>query len=222
LLRALAVVSLVGLADSLNPSTVAPAVYFAMSSSPARRVLELTAGVFAVSLAGGVLLVLGPGQWLRDALPHPGPHLRHLLLLGAGALLIGGASVLWALRPRLARKGLPGSRGGGGSAFATGATVMAAELPTAFPYFGAIAVIIGSSTSLPVRLGLVALYNVLFVAPLVAIAVVLVVAPSVRRSLVEPAAVWLGRHWPKVLAGLTLVLGLGLAAAGVAGLTREG
>jgi cytochrome c biogenesis protein CcdA len=214
------VVTAIGLADSLNPSTVAPAVYLAISPRPVRRIVEFAAGVFTVSLAGGILLLLGPGQLLLSALPHPSRHTRHLILIGAGLVLLAVAAAIWLSRARLGRRSPPGTKGGGRSTFLAGATLMLAELPTAFPYFGAIAVIVGSRASLPAQVAMVVLFNVLFVAPLVLIAVLLGAVPR-SRSRIEPAAAWLAHHWPAVFACIALVLGFALAASGVIGLARE-
>ena len=51
----------VAAADSINPSTVGPALYFAVRSHAKRDVALFTAGVFTVSTVGGLVVVLGPG-----------------------------------------------------------------------------------------------------------------------------------------------------------------
>jgi cytochrome c biogenesis protein CcdA len=221
LLRTTLVVAAIALADSLNPSTVVPAVYLTFSPSPTRQVLEFTAGVFTANLVCGVLLLLGPGQLLLDALPHPSPHQRHLLELAGGGVLIAVALAVWLARHRLAKAPVPGSGLRKGSGFVAGAALMLAEFPTAFPYFGAIALIVGSHASLPVQLLMVAMFNLLFVAPLIAIAVLVAVLPGVRTTILEPAAAWLTQRWPKIFALLALALGVGLVVAGSIGLTRD-
>jgi cytochrome c biogenesis protein CcdA len=220
LLRAALLVAAIGFADSLNPSTVGPAVYLAVARSAVRRILEFAAGVFTVSFVGGVLLLLGPGQLLLDALPHPKGDARHFLFLGAGVALIIAAVVMWLARDKLGRRAPPGSGGKGASSFIAGATLMLAELPTAFPYFGAIAVIIGSGVALPVQIAMLLVFNALFVAPMVAIALVVARVPGARTKVLEPAAAWLAAHWPVVFSGIALALGLALATVGVIGLGK--
>src|SRR5579884_3233023 len=67
----------IGLADSLNPSTIAPALYLAASEHPRRRVAEFTVAVFLVYLLGGALIALGPGQLIRSLAPHrPGQQIK--------------------------------------------------------------------------------------------------------------------------------------------------
>ena len=67
MLALLALVVSIGAADSLNPSTLAPALFFARRPARRRDVAGFTLGVFAVSLAGGLALTFGPGQALLRA-----------------------------------------------------------------------------------------------------------------------------------------------------------
>ena len=53
---AAAAVVLIAVADSLNPSTVAPALYLAAGKIAVRSLLGFTAGVLVVSVVGGLLL----------------------------------------------------------------------------------------------------------------------------------------------------------------------
>ena len=73
----LLVVSL-AVADSINPVTIAIAIYLGSTRDPRRRLASYAAGVFAVYLAGGLLLVLGPGALLRAAVE--GSHTRASIL----------------------------------------------------------------------------------------------------------------------------------------------
>jgi len=221
LLRAFLVVAAIGLGDSLNPSTVVPAAYLAVTPSPVRRILEFSAGVFVVYLAGGVVLLLGPGQLLLHALPHPSSHRRHVLTIGAGAVLLVIAAVIWLLRRRLAEREPPGSKARPGSAFVAGATLMLAELPTAFPYFGAIAVAVGSNSSLPAQVLMLVMFNLIFVAPLVGIAALIATSQGARRALLDRATAWLTRHWPTIFATLAAGLGAALIVIGAVRLATE-
>ena len=62
MLRLAGVVLAVGLADSLNPSTVGPALYLATGQRPVARVSLFALGVFAVNLTAGLVLAAGPGR----------------------------------------------------------------------------------------------------------------------------------------------------------------
>ena len=84
--------------------------------------------------------------------------------------------------------------------FALDAGIMAVELPTAFPYFGAIAAIIGSSTSLGTRVALAVAYNIAFVLPLVAVIVVRMAARDAATHRLHHFGTWLAHHAGTILA----------------------
>jgi cytochrome c biogenesis protein CcdA len=218
-LRLAGIVLGVGLADSLNPSTVGPALYLATARRPVVRVALFTLGVFAVNFAAGMALALGPGRLLVHAVPRPDRTVRDALELAAGLVLVAMAVALWTARGRLARRELP-MRRGGGSALALGASIAAVELPTAAPYLGVIAAIVAARPSVPQTIALLGLFCTAFVAPLLAIIVALVVAGDRAAPVLARAGAWLERRWPVVLAALLLLVGAGLSAAGARGLLR--
>src|SRR5713101_5736036 len=127
-----ALVASIAAADSLNPSTLGPALLFALGARARRDVAAFTAGVFAVSTTGGLFLALGPGRALLHLLSKPKPHTVHLIELAAGA------AVLWLTRRRVAARLAHAKQRTGRSALLLGAGIMAVELPTAFPYFAAV------------------------------------------------------------------------------------
>jgi cytochrome c biogenesis protein CcdA len=214
MLRLAGVVLAVGLADSLNPSTVGPALYLATGQRPVARVSLFTLGVFAVNLAGGIVLAVGPGRLLVALIPRPDRAVRHALELAAGLVLVAIAVALWAGRRRLARRELPMRGGGGGSALVAGASIAAIELPTAAPYFAVIAAIVAQRASIVQTVLLLALFCAAFVAPLIAIVVVLLVAGPRADPVLRRFGAWLQRHWPEVLAAVLLLVGLGLTVDG--------
>jgi len=179
MLRRIGVAISVGLADSLNPSTVGPALYIATGRHRVWRVTQFTIGVFSVSFVGGIVLTIGPGRLLLGLVPHPQGTVRHVIELVAGVALLVMAAAIFVGRRSLAHRELPGRGGGGRSAMVTGASIAAIELPTAAPYFAVIAVIAGivaSSASIPQEIGLLLLYNIAFVVPLLAIIAVMLLA----------------------------------------------
>ena len=221
MLRLAAVVISVGLADSLNPSTIGPTLYLATFPGRVRRVTEFTAGVFTVNLVIGLLLTVGPGRLLLDLIPHPQKGVKHGIELAAGIILLIAAVVLWLRRRSLARRELPMQGGSSGSAFIAGATIAVVELPTALAYFAVIAAIVASSAGFLLQIGLVALYNLVFVLPLSAILVVLLVAGDRANGPLRKTGEWLAHRWPVVLASLLLVVGGVLTVVGGTGLVRQ-
>jgi cytochrome c biogenesis protein CcdA len=221
MLRRVGVAISVGLADSLNPSTVGPALYLATLEERVWRVTQFTIGVFSVSLVGGLVLTIGPGRLLLGLVPHPQGAVRHVIELVAGVVLLIVAIALWMGRRSLARRELPGGTGGGRSALVAGASIAAIELPTAAPYFAVIAGIVASSASIPQEIGLLVLYNVAFVLPLLAIIVLILLAGHRADPWLQNGGAWLQRRWPVVLASLLMFVGSVLAILGGSGLLKQ-
>jgi len=218
MLRLIGIVVSIGLADSLNPTTIAPALYMASGKHAIGRVLEFTIGVFAVYLIGGLLIALGPGGLILDLVPRPSHSVRHAIEIIARVAILGGAAVLWRKRNELAvRERNPANPEARSSAI-LGATITAVELPTAFPYFAAIATVVGSGASVPRQVMLLVLFNVCFVLPLLGIAVVLAVAGDGADALLTQARDALRANWPKLLAVVGCLVGVFVVLLGVTGL----
>src|ERR1700730_14179995 len=172
----LAVVLLIAVVDSANPSTIAPALYLAAGKGAVRSLFGFIAGVLSVYFLGGLAIVLGPGQALLALIPRPGLETRHLieLCLGAGLLVLAG--VLWFGRKRVGRDLARDEDRFDRSSFLVGAGISLVELPTAFPYFAAVAAIVGSGKSAIAQIFALVAYNAVFVAPLLAILAVRLLA----------------------------------------------
>src|ERR1700757_2538904 len=91
----------IGLADSLNPSTIVPALYLATGEHPRQRVLQFTVGVFVVYFVGGAAIALGPGELLLSLVPHPSHTTRYVLEVVVGVAILIAGVVLWHQRARL-------------------------------------------------------------------------------------------------------------------------
>lgn len=212
LLALILLVASIALADSINPSTVVPALYLA-GAPRGRGLVTYTVGVFVVYLAGGLVLVLGPGPPLIAALHRAGPRFEHGVEAVAGVLALLFALFLWR-----SRRSSPDRKerrfNSRASAFALGAGISAIELPTAFLYFGAVSAILGSHDAGVVQVSLVVAYNAFFVLPLVA---VIAFRPRIERKLAAVMA-WIWRSAPRLLAGITGAIGATLLGIGLAGL----
>jgi len=218
MLRLLGIVISIGLADSLNPSTIGPALYMATGERGRGRVAEFTLAVFAVYFVGGAAIAVGAGQLIRPLLPHPRHHIASIVEIAVGIAMIAGAALLWRHRQRLAHRDPPDFDPHGRSSWVLGASITALELPTAFPYFAAIAAILGAGLG-PVRdLVLLLVFNLCFVLPLLGIVATLTFAPESSERLLTTGRGFLQRHWPTVLAGMALLAGLFVVALGVTGI----
>jgi hypothetical protein len=210
-------VSSIGIADSINPSTVVPALWLA--SAPRGRGLgSYTLAVFLVYLLGGMVLVFGPGPTLIHALHHVRGSVEHGLLAAGGVVALVFAFALWHSRrsgagvPRPRRSYTPRS------AFMLGAGIMAVELPTAFMYFGAITAILAARPDPIVESSLLVLYCALFVVPLVAIAAVKRVSGARADRWLESGEAWLRRAGSVVLGSAAGGAGAILLVIGISGL----
>jgi cytochrome c biogenesis protein CcdA len=212
----------VGLADSLNPTTIGPALYLAAGRDARRQVAQFTWAVFAVYFVGGLIILLGPGQLLLSLVPHPDREDRYVLETIAGGALIAVGVFLWTRRERLMRRKIPTPKTEGRSSAKLGATITAIELPTAFPYFAAIAAIVGSGLGLPRQVVLLALFNVCFVLPLIAIVAILAFAGDRAKELLASGRRRLEARWPAVLAIIFVVAGAFVTLLGATGLAGMG
>jgi cytochrome c biogenesis protein CcdA len=222
MLRLIGLVVSIGLADSLNPTTIAPALYLATGEQARPRVTQFTLAVFAVYFAGGAAVALGPGQLLLALVPKPHAQTRHILEIIAGAAMLVAAVLLWRNRDRLSERQPAPVNAKGKSSAILGATITAVELPTAFPYFAAIAAIVGSGLDPARQLILLVLFNVCFVLPLLAIVATLWFAGEHAQRMLLVGRNWLQRHWPILLSGLALVAGVFVIVLGVTGLAGRG
>jgi cytochrome c biogenesis protein CcdA len=207
----------IALGDSINPSTVIPALWLGRGGR-ARVLASYTAGVFTVYLAGGLVLLFGPGPLLISSLHHVHGPLEHALLAAGGILALAFGLASWRSRGRTSAQPTGGRLRTPLGAFALGAAIMAVELPTAFIYFGAISAVLAARAPAAAEIALLIAYNAVFVAPLVALVVI-------RRYAGANADRWLTaanarmRYVGQVaLAGVAAVFGIALTAIGVNGL----
>ena len=207
----------IAVVDSLNPATIAPALVLAGTPRPARGILSFAVGYFVVSVLGG-LVVLGFGHSVVDLVPRPRPDVLHGIELVLGLAALVGAGVLWrgrhAIGARFARMQPRAQRL---SPLAGGALALI-ELPTAIPFFAAIAALSASSEPLTVQIALVVLFQVLFLLPVVAIAIGCAVAGRRSGGRLTRLHQLVVRHAGATLACLVLVAGVALVALGVVGL----
>jgi cytochrome c biogenesis protein CcdA len=220
MLRLLVLMVSIGLADSVNPSTIAPALLMASGERPRLRLLEFTIAVFVVYLAGGALIALGFGQLIRNAVPDLDVRhtVRYVAEIVAGALLVFGSALVWRRRHRMVARGLPAANTKRKSSILLGATITAVELPTAFPYFAAIAAVVGSGLGVVPELGLLVVFNLCFILPLLGILATLVFAGDRADRLLTRGRDYLERRWPHIVFGLILVVGLVAIFFGATGL----
>jgi cytochrome c biogenesis protein CcdA len=219
MLRLIGLMMSIGFADSLNPTTIAPALYLATTERNARtQVAQFTAAVFAVYLLGGLAIALGPGELVLALVPKPSHHLQYVLEIVAGAAMLTASAFLWGYRRNLAQREPPEVKAEGRSSAILGATITAVELPTAFPYFAAIAAVVGSDVDIVRQVILLILFNLCFIAPLLGIVATLTFAGDNAARALQRGREFLERRWPIVLAALALIAGIFVVLLGITGL----
>jgi hypothetical protein len=152
------------LVDSVNPSAIVVTLYLLTAGRAPAQVAVYIAAIFLTYLGLGVTLMSG----LDAVLPSLGT------MMGSGRLafivhgVIGLAMLLYAiLAPTTATRAprVEPSAGSYAAVALAGVTVTIMELPTAVPYFGAIALLTTAGLPMARWLPLLILYNAIFVLP---------------------------------------------------------
>jgi Sap, sulfolipid-1-addressing protein len=156
--------------DSVNPSAIAVTLYLlSIATSRAHvKVAVYISTIFVTYFALGVMMVLG-----IDALV---PSLGDVLGSRTGLViqsLIGLALLVYGLTASTARRSSQAvarpSAGTYAALAALGVSVTAMELPTAIPYFAAVALITEAKLPIQAWAPLLGMYNVIFVLPPIAL-----------------------------------------------------
>ena len=218
----LALVLVIGIVDSANPATIAPALYFAGGKDAHTSLVGFIVGVFVTNLTAGVLLALGPGQALMAVVPRPGDEARHLIELGAGGVTLALAIGLWLGRARLSAHVTNLTARIDGSSLLVGAGIMVVELPTAQPYIAVIATLVGSGRSIETQVALLAIFNAAFSAPLVAVLAARTFAGERALEWLERMRATLDRRLATLIPVLVLLISIALLAIGGHGVLRDG
>lgn len=211
-------VASIALADSLNPTTELPAVYLATTPRAVQKIAAFALGVFVVGVAFGVIVVVGPGQLVLGIAQHVGSTAKHVVEVVVGLVLLAIAAGLWRGGQSLVERIPTGMSTGQRSAFTLGAAIMGVELPTALPYFAALAAIIGGDVSLAKQILLVLLFNGIFVLPVLAVLVLRALAGERAEQRIAAIGDWVRRYAHTSVAAVAGVAGVGALAIGLAGL----
>jgi cytochrome c biogenesis protein CcdA len=210
----------IALPDCLNPSLIGGQLLVATRPRPRRGVAAFTIGAWTVTFLFGLAVALGLGDLILSLVPKPGASVKYGLITAAGVVMIVGGVIIVTRRHALAAavpsaEQPPTDR----SAALIGASLAGVELLSAFPYFAAIALIVGSDVSGAEKLSLLVLYCVIYTLPLIAIAVMFAVMDDKAERALRPTGDWLMGHWPLVVGPVTGAIGIGLLGYGISHLT---
>src|SRR3954464_14452011 len=96
-----------GLADSLNPATIAVAIVLATGRRPVPRLLMYTLGTGVTYFLGGLVLVLGPAGLLHTLLHRKPTTAGHVAEVAIGVLGVAAAVWIWTRKPGSVEKRVP-------------------------------------------------------------------------------------------------------------------
>lgn len=151
------------LVDSINPSAIVVTLYLLSGGRAPAQIGVYVAAIFLTYLTLGVMMMLGI-EALLPSLGTVGSSRLGFIVQG----LIGLAMLLYAIRaPTTARSASRVEpRASSYAALALlGVTVTTMELPTAVPYFGAIALLTTADLPMAQWMPLLVVYNAIFVLP---------------------------------------------------------
>jgi hypothetical protein len=210
----------IAIPDCINPSLIGGELFVATGTRPRRRTAAYTLAALLVTFAFGVAFALGLGDLILALLPKPTATVKYALITAAGLVLVLGAIGVWIRRRQLvSAEPAEGRQRSHGSAGLMGAGIAGVELLTAFPYFAAIALIVGSSVSGPSKLSLLVLYCMVYTLPLIVIAAMFAVMGERAERLLKPVGDWLLANWPLIVAPLTAAIGIAVLVFGILQLT---
>jgi cytochrome c biogenesis protein CcdA len=151
------------LVDSINPSAIVVTLYLLSRERVAAQVVVYIATIFLTYLALGAMMMLGIDALVLSLRTTGGGRLGLIV-----QILVGLAMLLYAIRPPTTAKSAPRVEPSASTYAALvllGVTVTTMELPTALPYFGAIALLTAADLPITRWLPLLVLYNAVFILP---------------------------------------------------------
>jgi cytochrome c biogenesis protein CcdA len=160
--------------DSLNPSAIALQVYLLGTTKPIPLSIAFVIGIFFAYWTSGLLAVLGLDRLIQTVIVNSGFSLStplfYIIQFLTGIILLIVGIVLRIpnqSEPVKAPKKLNLAR-----TFLLGMSVTILELPTALPYFAAIEQIVRANLDLLSTMSILAMYNLIFVLPPIALVVI--------------------------------------------------
>ena len=151
------------LVDSINPSAIVVTLYLLSGGRVPARIVVYVAAIFLTYLTLGVMMMSGIDA-LLPSLGTVGSSRLGFIVQG----VIGLAMLLYAIRAPTTAKSPPRVESSARSYAALallGVTVTTMELPTAVPYFGAIALLTTADLPMAQWMPLLVVYNAIFVLP---------------------------------------------------------
>lgn len=193
--------------DSLNPTTTAFQIYLLSTPKPVFRSISFIAGVFVTYWAAGLAVVLGLGQLVIN-IQLPDLVIYTIQIIIGIVLFLAG----WHLQESAPdeRKTKRPAQLTVIQAFLIGGAATLWDFPTALPYLAAIERISKMQFDLVTTMSILAIYNTIFVLPLIALLGIYLYLGDRSRNLISAINRSIQKWGHKILR--ILLIGLGILA----------
>lgn len=192
--------------DSLNPTATALQIYLLTTHKPVLRSITFILGVFIAYWLAGLLFALGLARFLSDVVQSIGWFIYVLQFILGGVLLIVGLKLRSSSNEPATTKHpqslMPWHT------FLFGCAVTFWEAPTALPYIAAIERMVQARLDLFELMGVLAFYNLIFVAPLLGILGIYITQQDRSVALLNGIQRRITRWAPRILRVLLIAIGL--------------
>jgi cytochrome c biogenesis protein CcdA len=212
MLALLLTLTVLGLLDSLNPSTIITAILLLSTASPLLRTWAFIAGTLVTYLPLGLLLYFGLGflgpespffAWFR---------------LGLGVVFVGVA-IYFSFKPMPSFSQTLGKLNPL-AVFGFGIAATLSDFPTAFPYLAATEQLVSAKLSEGVSILLLIAYNVLYILPLILLIGVYMIAKHRLNGLPQHIESFFTRHGRALVVAFMYPLGFWFVYQGFQMLSR--
>jgi cytochrome c biogenesis protein CcdA len=200
--------------DSLNPTATALQVYLLTTPRPIGRSISFITGIFVAYWAVGLLATLGLARFIQWVFEIQSEWMSLIQCILGIALLYIGVTLNSVSNAHQPLKNKPNSLEPIHTFF-LGMSITLLEAPTAFPYLAAIERIAQAKLSLPDLAGLLSIYNLVFVMPLIGLLGIYITFQSKSTELLKRINQAITTWSPKILRVLLLITGTFLLAEGI-------
>lgn len=196
--------------DSLNPTAIAFQVYLLTTPKPVVRSIAFITGIFLAYWTVGLFVTLGLARFIQWVFTTHQEWVYIIQFILGIALLYTSCTLNSSSNFHQPLKNKPSLQPI--HTFLLGTSITLLEAPTAFPYLAAIERIVHVKPSLPDLAGLLGIYNLVFVMPLIGLLGIYIAFQSRSAELLKRINQAITTWSPKILRVLLLVAGTFLLA----------
>ena len=200
--------------DSLNPTATALQIYLLTTPKPVGRSIALISGIFVAYWTVGLLATVGLARLIQWVFLTYSEWISLIQCILGIALLYVGWTLNSSSNAHQPLKNKPNSLQPIHTFF-LGMSVTLLEAPTALPYIAAIERIAQAKLSFYDLAGVLSIYNVVFVMPLIGLLGIYIAFQDRRTELLKRINQSITQWTPKILRVLLLVTGSVLLVSGI-------